>query len=309
MTAGATLRLLLVVILSAACFPLITLGIDQAPHLAFAAMRGALAGACLLAVGAIFRRPIPRGLRSWTLVGIIGIGTTSLGFLGMFHAAEYVSPGLATVIANSQPLLAAVLAQAFLGERLVVLGKIGLLAGLIGIVMIAWPGLAADGREGYVVGIAYSALAAAGAAVGNTAMGRLAGKTDAIMTMGLQLLIGAVPLAIVSATTEDASSITWSGKFVVILFILAVFSTSLAYWLWFSVLRDVSLSRANAFTFLVPVLGLTVGVALFGEQLSWLQVAGIVAVLGGITLVQRSTRLLAGSSGTSQGRSRRTSSE
>lgn len=290
MTLNATLRLLLVVILLAGCFPLITLGLDQAPHLAFAAMRGVLAGAGLLALGFIFGRPIPRSLRAWTLVGIVGIGTTSLGFLGMFHAAEYISPGLATVIANTQPLLAALLAQAFLGERLAVLAKAGLLAGLFGIVMIAWPGLAANGREGYAIGIAYSALAAAGAAIGNTAMGRLAGKTDAIMTMGFQLLIGALPLAIVSAATEDASAVTWSSKFVVILFVLAMFGTSLAYWLWFSVLREVSLSRANAFTFLIPVLGLAVGAGLFNEQLSWLQLAGIAAVLGGVALVQSGTR-------------------
>lgn len=290
MTLNATLRLLLVVILLAGCFPLITLGLDQAPHLAFAAMRAVLAGASLLALGFIFGRPIPRSLRAWTLVGIVGIGTTSLGFLGMFHAAEYISPGLATVIANTQPLLAALLAQAFLGERLAVLAKAGLLAGLFGIVMITWPGLAANGREGYAIGIAYSALAAAGAAIGNTAMGRLAGKTDAIMTMGFQLLIGALPLAIVSAATEDASAVTWSSKFIVILFVLAMFGTSLAYWLWFSVLREVSLSRANAFTFLIPVLGLAVGAGLFNEQLSWLQLAGIAAVLGGVALVQSGTR-------------------
>jgi len=291
MTASTTLRLLLVMILSAACFPLIALGLDQTPHLAFAAMRGAFAGACLLALGFIFGRPIPRGLRNWTLVGIVGIGTTSLGFLGMFHAAEYVSPGLATVIANTQPLLAAILAHAFLGERLAVPGKAGLLAGLIGIVMIAWPGLAADGRESYVIGIAYSALAAGGLAIGNIAMGRLAGKTDAIMTMGFQLLTGAVPLAIASMVTEGTSAVTWSGKFVVILIVLAVFGTALAYWLWFSVLRDVSLSRANAFTFLVPVFGLAIGAALFDERLAWLQVAGIGAVLGGVALVQNEVRL------------------
>lgn len=290
MKVSAMLRLLLVMSLSAACFPLITLGLDLAPHLAFAAMRAALAGICLLVLGGALQRPVLKDLREWTLVGIIGVGTTTLGFLGMFHAAEYVSPGLATVIANIQPLVAAVLAQAFLGERLAVIGKAGLLAGLVGIVMIAWPGLAPGSREGYMIGIAYGALAAGGAAIGNIAMGRLAGKTDAIMTMGLQLLIGAAPLAMLSMATEGAS-VAWSSKFVVILIVLAVFGTSLAYWLWFSVLKEVSLSRANAFTFLVPVFGLAVGAALFNEQLAWLQLAGIVVVLSGVALVQRDARL------------------
>lgn len=32
----------------------------------------------------------------------MAFGATTLGFLGMFHAAEFVSPGLATIIANAQ---------------------------------------------------------------------------------------------------------------------------------------------------------------------------------------------------------------
>src|SRR3546814_19011216 len=106
-------------------------------------MRAALAVLCLVSFGAVFNRPVPRGARSWGLIALVGLGATSLGFLGMFHAAEFVSPGLATVIANAQPLVAAVLAHMFLGERLMLPGQVGLMAGLAGIADIAWPGLAA----------------------------------------------------------------------------------------------------------------------------------------------------------------------
>jgi len=59
MTIGAALRLLAVMVLWASCFPLITIGLDLAPHLAFAALRAALAGACLIALGFLRRRPVP----------------------------------------------------------------------------------------------------------------------------------------------------------------------------------------------------------------------------------------------------------
>src|SRR3546814_18731059 len=120
-----------------------TIGLDLAPHLAFAAIRATLAGLCLIALGAFFHRPLPRDTRSWVLVVVVGLGATSLGFLGMFHAAEFVSPGLATVIANAQPLVAAVLAHMFLGARLMLLGKGGLMDGLGGLAGIPWQGLPA----------------------------------------------------------------------------------------------------------------------------------------------------------------------
>lgn len=134
---GSSLRLMAVMVLWAACFPLITIGLDLVPHLAFAALRAALAGLCLIALGVLCGRSIPVGGRSWVLIVVVGLGSTSMGFLGMFHATEFVSPGLATVIANVQPIIAAVLAYVFLGERLSTIGKIVLAVGLAGIAVIA----------------------------------------------------------------------------------------------------------------------------------------------------------------------------
>jgi uncharacterized membrane protein len=174
----------------------------------------------------------------------------------MFHAAEFVSPGLATVIANVQPLLAAALAHAFLGERLTAFGLVGLLTGFAGIAVIAWPGLATGDVQGYTLGLAYAVLAVAGVAAANIAIKRLTGQVDAVTAMGFQLLMGAGPLALLSVLTEDVSSLVWSTEFIVVLLVLSVLGTSLAFWLWFAALEQVDLNRANAFTFLVPLFGL-----------------------------------------------------
>lgn len=288
MTIGAALRLLVVMVLWAACFPLITIGLDLAPHLAFAALRAALAGVCLIALGALCHRPVPVGARPWFLIVVVGLGATSMGFFGMFHAAEFVSPGLATVIANVQPIVAAVLAYVFLEERLKASGRTGLAVGLAGIAVVAWPGLAGDDARGYSQGIAYVLLAATGVSIGNVAIKRLTGQADPIMAMGFQLLIGAAPLALLSMLTEDISVLTWSKEFVLVLVSLAVLGSSLAFWLWFVALERVELSRANAFTFLVPIFGLIIGAAFFGERLEAVQIFGVVLVLSGIFLVQRS---------------------
>jgi drug/metabolite transporter (DMT)-like permease len=123
--------------------------------------------------------------------------------------------------------------------------------------------------------------------VGNVAIKRLTGQVDPIMTMGCQLLIGTVPLALLSMLTEDVFSLTWSTEFVLVLVTLAVLGSALAFWLWFEALERVSLNQANAFTFLVPIFGLMFGAAFFGERLEAVQIGGVVLVLTGIFLVQR----------------------
>lgn len=286
MPVATLLRLLVVMVLWAACFPLITIGLALAPHLAFAAMRAAIAGLSLIFLGAILGRPVPRGCGSWGLIGATALGTTTMGFFGMFHAAEFISPGLATVIVNTQPLVTAALAHAVLGERLTLAGKAGLVMGLVGITVIASPSFASGEIQGYALGIAYVVLAAVGIATGNIAIKRLTGQVDAIVAMGFQLLIGAAPLALLSVLTEDLSSLTWSIEFILVLITLSVFGTAMAFWLWFMSLEQIELNRANAFTFLVPIFGLAIGAALFDERLGWVQAIGVVLVIVGILLVQ-----------------------
>ncbi|WP_232512737.1 MULTISPECIES: DMT family transporter [Novosphingobium] len=276
-------------LLWAGCFPLITIGLDLAPHVAFAAMRAAIAGLSLILLAILLRRPLPRDFHTWILITTVGFGSTTLGFLGMFHAAEYVTPGIATVITNTQPLLTALLAHGILQERLSLSGKAGLVVGLLGVFVIAWPAVASGDMPNYRLGIAYVALAVTGVALGNIGIKRLTGRADGLIAMGFQLSIGAIPLALLSTTTEDLASFSWSLEFAAILLTLAVLGTSVAFWLWFRALEQVGLTKANAFTFLVPIIGLAIGTSLFGERLTWTQAGGAILILGGILLVQRAS--------------------
>ena len=135
----------LVMVLWASCYPLITLGLDYAPHLTFAALRAILAGSILIGVAALRRAAWPRGWSVWGWITLAGLGMTGIGYFGMFHAAEFVSPGLATVIESLQPLIAAVLAVVFLRERLGPIGWFGLCLGVSGVALIAIPRVLASG--------------------------------------------------------------------------------------------------------------------------------------------------------------------
>lgn len=283
-----TIKVVTVMALWAGCFPLITTGLALAPHLTFATMRAFIAGGALVGIGLALGRPLPSERRTWLLLIVAGVGATTLGFLGMFHAAEFIAPGMATVIANTQPLLAAALAYLVLSERLGVSGTIGLSLGFAGIAVIAAPGFTSQqGNDNYLLGVGYVLLAAAGITVSNVAFKGLAGTVDALMAAGLQLLIGMVPLGMIAILTESPSEVTWSPKFVLILFSLALPGTSAVYWLWLSALETLPLSRANAYSFLVPIFGLSIGIAFYGEVLTVSVAVGASLAFLGIVLVNR----------------------
>ena len=83
------------------------------------------------------------------------------------------------------------------------------------------------------------------------------------------------------------SAVTWNAPFILSLLGLALPGTALAYWLWYRVLGEVELNRANAFSFLVPIFGLAMGVLFYQESIGFLTAGGIVLTVLGIVLVNR----------------------
>lgn len=285
------LPIILVMFLWSACYPLITVGIDYAPHLTFAAMRASLAGIVLLIAAKALGHSMPRGRQIWIKLSAIGLGATTLGFFGMFHAAEYVSPGIATVINNTQPLMAAVLAHMFLREYLTPPARWGLIIGFLGIVTIAIPELSiSDTANGYLLGMAYIILAAFGVTVSNVLIRGMAGTMSGLSAMGWQLTLGSIPLWAMALLWEDQSQVQWTGTFLFSLLGLAIFGTAFVYWLWFRVLEQTPLTRANVFTFLVPIFGLSMGMMFFGESLTGWTAAGAALTLFGIYQVNRAMK-------------------
>ncbi len=277
----------LVMVLWASCYPLITLGLDYAPHLTFAVLRALLAGGVLLGVAALRRAPWPRGWAVWGWITLAGLGMTGIGYFGMFHAAEFVSPGLATVIESLQPLIAAVLAVVFLRERLGAIGWFGLFLGVGGVVLIAIPRVLATDGGSTAFGLVLVIMATSGVAVGNIAIKSLSTRVDAAMAMGLQLLIGAIPISVLALLTETPTAIDWSPQFIISLLGLALPGTALAYWLWQVTLQTLDVSKAAAFSFLVPIIGVSVGALFFSEPLTMSVIGGGALAAIGVYLASR----------------------
>ncbi len=280
-----TLQIILVMFLWAICFPLITMGLPFAPHLTFAAMRAFIAGATLLIIALILRRNQPKDLKNWFILTLIGLGATTLGFFGMFHASEFVSPGIATVVSNTQPLMATLLALFILREYLDTRGKLGMFLGFFGIVLIALPGLLSTSGSSYLTGIGYILLSALGITISNVLIRYIAAQVDALTAMGWQLILGSIFLALIAIATEDTSTIEWSPAFLFSLLGLSLPGTALAYWLWCHILKKTELNRANVFSFLVPIFGLVMGMAFYEETYDLLVLTGIGLILSGIILV------------------------
>jgi drug/metabolite transporter (DMT)-like permease len=101
--------------------------------------------------------------------------------------------------------------------------------------------------------------------------------------VGLWAIALTIPPLALLATSEDLDperalpAARW-------LLVLALVSTALGTYSWNRALRRVSAGTMAAFIFVQPLVGLAVGVALLGEPVGALALAGTLLVVAGVTL-------------------------
>ena len=267
----APLRMLWITAAWGACFLAVRWGLRDAPLLWFAAMRALLAGGALAAVAMVQRRPVPRAGSSWSAIAILGVVNVSLAFATMFAGIAGVATGVAAVLANAQPLLILLPAWWLFGQRLSVRTGVSMAVGFGGLLVVAVPG---GGGRGALL-----SLLSAVAVTSGTLMVRRVHDVDVVVFSAAHFLIGGTLLAVTAAAVEGVPHIHWTVRFIAVLAFLGLVGTAAAFLAWFVETQRCDLAKLTAWTFLVPVFGLLLGVVVLGERPGGWTAAGTVLVL------------------------------
>lgn len=260
-----------------ACFVAIGWALDDAPALWFAALRALLSGAALLVVAAIRGQGWRVDRRAFPLLGVLALFNVTIAFGAMFAAAEGVATGIASILANAQPLFIILPAWWMYRERPSEQSVLGLVIAFSGLTLI----VGAD----YGSGVLLALLAAGGITVG-TLLTRQLHLQDLLAPIGWHFIVGAGVLMIVAGVVEGPPAIQWTFRLVVSLTFLSLFGTAWAFVVWFDESRRAPLVSVTAWVFLVPVFGLGFGL-LLGESLSGWQGLGVGLALAGLVTVLR----------------------
>jgi probable blue pigment (indigoidine) exporter len=263
--------------------------VADAPPLAALSLRFLLSG--LIAV--IVARALGQ---SWRLSGPQARSVVVFGFcqnalyLGLnFVAMQWVEASLAAIIAASMPLIVALLGWIFLGQRVPALGVAGLITGMAGVALIMGTRVSGGAEITGVMLCVGGAVALAVATL--TVRGAMAGG-NLLMIVGLQMLVGAAVLSVVSAFTETLF-VRWSVPLVAAFAYQLLVPGLAATLIWFALVRRIGVIRASAFHFLNPFFGVSIAALLLGEAVRPLDILGVAVVMAGILAVQLS-RLRAG---------------
>lgn len=260
-------------------------GLPHAEPLTFLLIRFALVCAILLPVVVLTGARWPTSRIQVLHIAVAGllIHATYLG--GVFVAIHRGLPaGTAALITGLQPLLTALVAAPYLGERMSRRQWLGLLLGFGGVFLVVADkaGLA----EASLGNVLPAFVAVLGITVGTLYQKRHGGAMDIRTGSVIQFAASGLVMALLAPLFETMQ-VAWTGEFLFALGWLVLVLSLGAISLLILMIRHGAASRVASFFYLVPATTALFAYLMFGEALGPISIAGMVVTALGVALANR----------------------
>lgn len=245
-------------------------------------------GAATLGVFVALRRDrLPRRIRVWAHMSVLAVTFCVVPFLLFSWAQQHVTSGLASIYNATTPIMTAVMAWAVLRvERLSATQIAGIAVGILGVMVIIAPWQGLDLSQSIVAQLAIlGATACYGFSLAY--MRRFVADTGMSALVFSFLNIGIAAAIMVALTPVLALAPVRLDPWVVgSIALLGCLGTGIAYIWNQNTVRAWGPTRASTVTYITPIVGVLLGVAVLGETVTWNELVGAAVVFLGILLAQ-----------------------
>lgn len=274
-------------ILWGGAFFLIEVGLRSYPPITLVFMRLVLAVPPMWIAMRLMGQRLPSEPRVWGLLAVVGALNCALPFILFFWGQQYLDSGYASILNATTPLWGVITAHFLTSDEKATPARIlGVLVGMAGIIVMVGPEAMKGLSNNLLAQLAcivstifYSFAAIYGRRLSQTELTPMAVATG--QTMMAALMMVPVVVLIDQPWTMAAPRLdsTLAGL------TLALFSTALAYTLYFRLIDRSGASNAQLVAFLMPILAVILGIAFLGESLSGGQIAGAGLIAIGLAIL------------------------
>jgi len=277
-------------VLWAALYAFIKLGVATIPPFTFIGTRTVIAVAVLLAIMRLRGLAMPRDFDTWRKFLIQALINSVVPITLLAWAEQTVDAGLAAILNSTSPIFTFLITWGITRHEHASARKLfGAFAGIAGVALIVGPEvLGGLGRELIAqVVIVLATICFACAAI----FGRNFAGLDPMVPATGSLICGAITLIPLSLIFEHPWTIRPSMTSIAAMFALAVFSTALAFVIYFHLIRTIGSVATTSVSFIRVPIGVFFGVAFLGETLTASAWAGLVCVFVGVAAMTLPSRL------------------
>ncbi|MDH3990155.1 MAG: DMT family transporter [Gammaproteobacteria bacterium] len=231
--------------------------------------------------------PVPRSRPAWMAFFWMGLLNNIFPFLLIVWGQKEIESGLAAILTAAAPIFTVIVAGVWLQDEPVTRSKLlGAVLGLIGVVVLIGPSALAGLDANLLAQLAVLAGALSYAFAGVYARRFPRMNIDPIVAAAGQLLMSSLIMILLASMFEAPNQlIESSAKVWIAVGVMAVFSTALAYILYFRLLASAGATNAILVTLLIPVTAILLGAIILDERLQWLHFLGMVVIGLGLSVI------------------------
>ncbi len=259
------------------------LGLQHAAPFTFLSLRFAFGLLCLIPLLLIVRPRWPSSRSEAGHLIVAGLLMHAV-HLGGSHYTQYLgmSAGITAVLLSVQPLLTAVIAGRWMGERIGARQWAGIAIGLAGVTLIVWHKI--DVREATAGALLAVTISLAGVTAGTLYQRRWCPTADLRAAALLQFAGTLVVLAPLAWLVEGAT-VRWSWALAGAIVFLVIGASFLAVNALHTLMRRGQATRVTSLIYLTPIFAVALELVFFGVVPSGISLAGIAVTCCGVAMV------------------------
>lgn len=221
----------------------------------------------------------------WNTI-IAGFLFLSFGNGVVVWALRYVDTGFAALEISAQPLIILLLMRVLQGKKIQPMSVVGVIFGIIGIYLLVSQKQVIT-KEGSVLGMVMIFFCMLSWGYGSLFVAKADLPTNYFVNTGYQMFTGGIILALMSVGfNEDwTSPLVWSGKVQVVMILLVIFGSILAFTSFNYLLKSVSPEKVATSTYVNPIVALILGWYFLNEEITVQSMIAAVVLLTGVYFI------------------------
>ncbi len=259
------------------------IGLHYAAPFTFLTLRFAFGILCMLPIVLITRPPWPKSSAELAHIIVAGLLMHAVN-LGGSHYTQYlgVSAGITAVLLSVQPLLTALIASRWMGERLAGRQWLGVALGLAGVMLVVWHQI--DVREMTLASLLAVIISLLGVTAGTLYQRVFCPLVDLRMAALVQFVASAATLAPLAWAVEGFK-VQWAWPMFGAIVFLVIGASILAVNALHTLMRRGEATRVTSLVYLTPIFAVVLEFALFQVMPTALSIIGIAVTCAGVALV------------------------
>jgi drug/metabolite transporter (DMT)-like permease len=270
-------------------YTFIKVGVETIPPVTLIAVRTLIAASILVFVIRLRGLSLPRDATTWRRFLFQACLNSVIPFTLIAWAEQSVDAGLATILNSTTPIFTFLLTVIVVRHEAVTARKLfGVAAGLAGVCLIV--GTEALSGVGDLLPAQIAILLASMAYAGAAIFGRNFKGLDPMMPAAGSMISGAIILIPISLVVDRPWTLTPSVESIGALIGLSVFSTALAFVIFFRLMQTLGSVGTTAQAYLRVPIGVGIGVIFLGETVTQTAGIGLVCVIAGVAAMTLPSR-------------------